>query len=115
MVYTIIIALALTAFLRWNQDLEAIHKDSHYLKLELLADEAMFENNELVRSMDDKNPESIGSRPLLIQVETNQAFAELAKVAKVTPAKFVSLRVRQMLKDGPRKLIELPKAQAGED
>ena len=83
--------------------------DPQYRVLEELRSELTFANGQLVIASDASNPDSMGISPIECQDKANKAFIELERVAAVTPAKFVSLRVRQALKDGPMKLYELPK------
>ncbi len=85
----------------------SVHRDPQYIHLEFLADEAITANNNVVLAMETSSPNSGGVSPIQAQKCVNQAFDRLASAAAHTPAKFVSRRVRQMLKDGPRKLIEL--------
>ena len=105
----IIVVGVFVAFVYYVDESDYIRRNPSYLRLESLADEATTSNNNLVRAMDASSPDSIGLSPINEQIKTNKAFSDLAKAAEVTKTKFVSRRVRQMLKDGPRKLIELPK------
>ena len=87
-------------------EIQASHRDPRYLRLEGLSEAVTRANNNLVLSLDPSSEESIGVSPVEMQGRADEAFEELSRTAQNVPEKYVPSRARQILKDGPRRLIK---------
>lgn len=69
-----------------------------------LTDEVVRTQGNLALSMTEVSPLK-GVSPIREQQKADEAFQKLQRAVEETPSKFVSFRARQLVKDGPRRLV----------
>lgn len=69
-----------------------------------LTDEVVRTQGNLALSLTEVAPPS-GAGPIREQEKADEAFFKLQNAVEVTPSKYVSHRARQLVKDGPRRLV----------
>jgi hypothetical protein len=94
-------------------EFQANRRDPKYLQLESLSEAVITANNNLVLSLDESSEYSAGVSPTEMQRRADQAFEELlSRSPQNVPEKYVPVRARQILKDGPRRLIKVERETA---
>ena len=95
-----VLAVILTALACWVGN----SRDPQRRVINDLTDEVVRTQGSLVISLSEASPLK-GMSPIMEQRKADEAFKKLQEAVEKTPSKFVSLRARRLVKDGPRRLV----------